>query len=106
VAVTAEAALAALAEPRRRAMLLLVRNQPRSVNDIASHFEISQQAVSLHLHVLKDAGLVEVQPEGPRRLYTIRPEGLASLEAFLSEFWPENLDRLKSAVELSKHHDP
>jgi DNA-binding transcriptional ArsR family regulator len=97
--VTAEAAFAALAEPRRRAMLLLVRDQPRSVNEIASHFDISQQAVSQHLHILKGAGLMAVHPDGQRRLYAIRPEGLEAVERFLSEFWPENLRRLKSAVE-------
>ena len=94
-----EGAFAALAEPRRREMLLLVRNAPRSVNEIAAHFDITQQAVSQHLHVLKDAGLVVVQPDGPRRLYQARPEGLAEVEAFLARFWPERLGRLKSAVE-------
>jgi len=94
-----EAAFAALAEPRRRAMLLLVRDQPRSVNEIAAHFDISQQAVSQHLKVLKDAGLVAVQPQAQRRLYTVRPEGLESLESFLAEFWPASLQRLKQTVE-------
>jgi DNA-binding transcriptional ArsR family regulator len=100
--VTAEAAFAALAEPRRRAMLLLVRDQPRSVNEIATHFDITQQAVSQHLHVLKDAGLVDVHPDGQRRLYAIRPEGLEAVQQFLSELWPESLGRLKSAVESNK----
>jgi DNA-binding transcriptional ArsR family regulator len=99
---TAEAALVALAEPRRRAILMLVRDQPRSVNEIAAQFDISQQAVSQHLHVLRDAGLVEVHPDGPRRLYAIRPEGLTSVEHFLSEFWPERLRRLKSTIESKK----
>ena len=63
----AEAAFSALAEPRRRAMLLLVRDEPRSVGEIAAHFDISQQAVSQHLRVLHDAGLVLVRPEGQRR---------------------------------------
>lgn len=94
-----EATFAALAEPRRRAILLLVRDRPRSVNEIARHFDISQQAVSLHLQVLKAAGLVDVRPEGQRRLYRVRPEGLESVEAFLAEFWPDRLGRLKSAVE-------
>jgi len=80
-------------------MLMLVRDQPRSVNEIAAQFDISQQAVSQHLHVLKDAGLVEVRPDGSRRLYAIRPEGLTSVEQFLSEFWPESLGRLKSTIE-------
>ena len=96
---SAEAALAALAEPRRRAMLLLVRDQPRSVGEIAEHFQITQQAVSQHLKVLRDAGLVEVRAERQRRLYLVRPEGLQSVEAFLAELWPASLQHLKSAVE-------
>lgn len=97
--VSAEAALVALAEPRRRAMLLLVRDQPRSVGEIAEHFDITQQAVSQHLKVLRDAGLVEVRPDHQRRLYVIRPDGLESLDAFLAELWPAGLQRLKQAVE-------
>ena len=96
---SAEAAFAALAEPRRRAMLLLVRDEPRSVTEIARHFDITQQAVSQHLKVLREAGLVAVRPEGQRRLYVVRPEGLESLEAFLAQLWPASLERLKRAVE-------
>jgi DNA-binding transcriptional ArsR family regulator len=80
-------------------MLMLVRDEPRSVNQIAEHFDISQQAVSQHLKVLRDAGLVAVQPQGQRRLYVVRPEGLESLEALLAELWPASLARLKHAVE-------
>jgi DNA-binding transcriptional ArsR family regulator len=94
-----EAAFRALAEPRRRAMLRLVRDRPRSVNEIAEHFEITQQAVSQHLKVLKDAGLVAVRPQGQRRLYMVRPEGLDSIRDLLEEFWPKSLERLKRAVE-------
>ncbi len=80
-------------------MLLLVRDQPRSVGEIAEHFQITQQAVSQHLKVLRDAGLVEVRAERQRRLYLVRPEGLRSVEAFLAELWPASLQHLKSAVE-------
>lgn len=97
--VTADAAIAALAEPRRRAILMLVRDEPRSVNEIAEHFDVSQQAVSQHLKVLREAGLVEVRPDRQRRLYVVRPEGLASLERFLAQLWPSSLQRLKRAVE-------
>jgi len=97
-----EAAFAALAEPRRRAMLLLVRDEPRSVNEIAAHFDISQQAVSQHLQVLREAGLVHVQPQGQRRLYAVRAEGLESAREYLEQFWPESLQRLKTAVESKK----
>lgn len=83
-------------------MLRLVRDEPRSVGEIASQFDVSQQAVSQHLQVLKDAGLVAVRKEGQRRLYVVRPEGLETLEAFLSELWPAGLARLKDAVE-SEH---
>ena len=96
---SAEAALAALAEPRRRAIVMLVRDEARSVNEIAAHFEISQQAVSQHLQVLKDAGLLAVRPQGQRRLYAVRPEGLESVREFLAQFWPERLEDLKQAVE-------
>ena len=96
---TAETALAALAEPRRRAILQLVRDEPRSVNEIAAHFDVSQQAVSQHLQVLKEAGLVAVRPQGQRRLYAVRTEGLASVRDLLDEFWPTGLQNLKDVVE-------
>ena len=95
----ADAVLRALAEPRRREMLRLVRDEPRSVGEIADHFDITQQAVSQHLHVLREAGLVGVRKEGRRRLYLVRPEGLVTLDAFLAELWPTGLERLKRAVE-------
>lgn len=98
----AEAVLRALAEPRRRAMLRVVRDEPRSVGEIAAHFDISQQAVSQHLQVLREAGLVAVRREGQRRLYVVRPEGLETLETFLADLWPAGLQRLKRAVESDR----
>ena len=94
-----EPAFHALADPRRRAILRLIRDQPRSVNEIAAQFDITQQGISLHLKVLRDAGLVAVRADGQRHLYVVRPEGLAALRDFLAEFWPEQLQRLKQAVE-------
>jgi DNA-binding transcriptional ArsR family regulator len=94
-----EAAFQALAEPRRRDILRLVRDRPRSVNEIADHFDVTQQAISQHLKVLRDAGLVAVRPHGQQRLYVVRPEGLDALRDFLAEFWPGQLQRLKHAVE-------
>src|SRR5262249_51979614 len=99
LATMSEAALQALAEPRRRDILRLVRDQPRSVNEIAAQFDITQQAVSQHLKVLKEAGLVAVQPQGQRRLYVGCPEALAALRGFLADFWPQSLQRLKDAAE-------
>jgi DNA-binding transcriptional ArsR family regulator len=94
-----EAAFHALAEPHRRDILRLLRDRPQSVSEIAGQFNITQQAVSLHLKVLRDAGLVAVRPQGRRRLYAVRLEGLAGLRDFLAEFWPDSLQRLKQAVE-------
>lgn len=93
-------AFAVLAEPRRRAILSLVRDEPRAASDIAREFpDITQQAVSLHLRALSDAGLVEVRPAGRRRLYVLRPEGLQPVRDYLDELWPARLDLLKQAVE-------
>jgi DNA-binding transcriptional ArsR family regulator len=94
-----EAVLRALAEPRRQAILRLVRDEPRSVGEIVDHFEITQQAVSQHLQVLSEAGLVHVRRHGKRRLYVVDPQGLELLDRFLAELWPAGLRRLKEAVE-------
>jgi DNA-binding transcriptional ArsR family regulator len=94
-----QAVLKALAEPRRQAILRLVRDRPRSVGEIGQHFEISQQAVSQHLQVLADAGLLDVSRDGKRRLYVVNPDGLEALERFLASLWPAGLRRLKKAVE-------
>jgi DNA-binding transcriptional ArsR family regulator len=99
MATSAEEVLKALAEPRRQQILRLVRATPRSVGEIAEQIDITQQAVSQHLQVLKDAGLVAVRQHGTRRLYAIRPDGLESLDRFLTELWPAGLQRLKAAVE-------
>jgi len=102
MAASAEEVLKALAEPRRQQILRLVRATPRSVGEIAEQVDITQQAVSQHLQVLKDAGLVAVRQDGTRRLYAIRPDGLASLDRFLAELWPAGLQRLKAAVEADE----
>ena len=94
-----EAAFRAIGEPHRRDILRLLREGPRPVNEIAERFDITQQAVSQHLKVLRDAGLVAVSARGQQRLYAIRLEGLAGLRDFLAEFWPDSLTRLKQAVE-------
>ena len=94
-----EAALKAIAEPRRRAILRLVRDQERSAGEIASQFDVSRPAVSQHLSVLKEAGLVSERRNGTRRLYRARPEGLTGLRAFLDEFWDVRLEALKREAE-------
>jgi DNA-binding transcriptional ArsR family regulator len=94
-----EAALRALAAPRRRRMLLLVRDGELSAGEIAAHFDVTRPAVSQHLTVLKEAGLVDERRDGTRRLYRARPEGLAQLKIFLEEFWDDRLDALKAEAE-------
>jgi DNA-binding transcriptional ArsR family regulator len=98
-----EAVLRALAEPRRQAILRLVRDKPHSVNEIGKHLgDISQQAVSQHLQVLADAGLVDMHKDGKRRLYIVNPQGLETLERFLASLWPSGLRKLKKAVESNR----
>jgi len=94
-----EAALKAIAEPRRRAILSLVREGELSAGEIASHFEVTRPAVSQHLNVLKEAGLVSERRNGTRRLYRARPEGLVELRDFLNGFWDVRLEALKHEAE-------
>jgi DNA-binding transcriptional ArsR family regulator len=94
-----EAALKAIAEPTRRQILVLVRGGERSAGEIASHFDVTRPAVSQHLTVLKDAGLITERRDGTRRLYSARLEGLQDLRKFLEEFWDERLTRLKQLAE-------
>jgi DNA-binding transcriptional ArsR family regulator len=94
-----EEALKALAEPRRRRILELVRDEELTAGAIASQFDVSRPAVSQHLQVLEGAGLVTVRRDGTRRLYRARPEGLAELKDFLEGFWGSQLLRLKHVVE-------
>ena len=94
-----EAALKAIAAPRRRQILSLVRDGELSAGEIASHFDVTRPAVSQHLNVLKEAGLVSERRNGTRRLYRARPEGLTELKAFLEEFWDVRLEALKRESE-------
>ena len=94
-----DAVLRALADPHRRQILRLVQHVELPAGQIASHFELTQQAVSQHLTVLKRAGLLAERREGTRRLYSLRPESLQPLSRLLDEFWPDALTRLKQTVE-------
>ena len=94
-----EAALKAIAAPRRRQILTLVGDGELSAGEIASHFDVSRPAVSQHLNVLKEAGLVNERRNGTRRLYRARPEGLVEVKEFLEEFWDERLEALKREAE-------
>ena len=97
-----ETALKAIAAPRRRQILRLVRDGELTAGQIASHFDVTRPAVSQHLTVLKEAGLVDERRNGTRRLYRVRPEGLAELRAFLDEFWDERLATLKREAERAE----
>jgi DNA-binding transcriptional ArsR family regulator len=97
-----DAALKAIAEPRRRQILRLVWDAERSAGEIAAHFEVTRPAISQHLTVLKEAGLLRERREGTRRLYRARPEGLDELRAYLDSFWSDNLETLKRAAEAEE----
>ena len=97
-----EAVAHAIAAPRRRAILHLVRDDELSAGEIASHFDVTRPAVSQHLRVLKDAALLAERRDGTRRLYRARPEGLAELKAFVEDFWDDGLDRLKREAEAEQ----
>lgn len=99
---TPDAVLKALADPHRRHMLKLVQTGELAAGQIASHFDMTQQAVSLHLKTLERAGLLNGRPDGTRRMYSLRPEGLDSVREVLSDLWPDALARLKRAVEAGK----
>src|SRR5213083_1506816 len=94
-----DAALKAIAGPRRRQILTLVRDGELAAGEIAAHFDVTRPAVSQHLNVLKEAGLVSERRNGTRRLYRARPEGLAELRDFLQEFWDVRLEALKREAE-------
>jgi DNA-binding transcriptional ArsR family regulator len=90
---------AALADPTRRAVLERLREGPRPVGELARDLPVSRPAVSQHLRVLKDAGLVTERREGTRRLYRIDPNGLAALRDYFDDFWNEALAAFKAAAE-------
>jgi DNA-binding transcriptional ArsR family regulator len=88
-----EATLDALGDRTRRMILTRLRDGPLAVVDIARGLQVSRPAVSQHLRVLKDAGLVSDSPSGNRRLYAVDPRGLAELRRFLESFWTDALGR-------------
>lgn len=95
-------ALKAIAEPRRRDILRLVWREERSVGDIAAHFDVSRPAISQHLRVLEQAGLVTLRREGRRSIYRARREAVHQLRAYLVAFWDTELAGLKAAAERAE----
>ena len=91
--------ISALADPTRRAVLERLRDGPRPVGEIASGLPVTRPAVSQHLKVLKEAGLVTDRSVGTRRIYYIDPKGLGAMRAWLDQFWESALDSFKLAAE-------
>lgn len=98
-----EAALHAISHRGRRVMLRLAWDSERSSTELADAAGLSRSAASQHLKVLRDAGLVHVRVDANRRLYQVDPERLATLRAFLDDFWGDHLDSLKETAE--RMHD-
>src|SRR5919205_2018227 len=92
-------AMDALGDRTRRAIFEQLRSGPRSVGEIADELPISRPAVSQHLRVLKDAGLVTERRDGTRRFYRIDPDGLAAIRDYFDDFWNEALAAFKAAAE-------
>jgi DNA-binding transcriptional ArsR family regulator len=92
----------ALADERRRDILKLLRSRELSVGDVAARFDVTQPAISQHLKVLKNAGLVNERREGARHMYSARPEGFAELQDFLAAFFDDALLALKEAAEAEE----
>src|SRR5438067_452462 len=98
--------LRALADPHRREILRLVQHAELPAGQIAAGFTLTQQAVSQHIGVLKQAGLLSERRDGTRRLYRLQRESLQPVRDMLEEFWPDALTRLKKAVETTHPRPP
>ena len=94
-----EEALQALGDPTRRSVLEELRDGPQAVGAIAARLPVSRPAVSQHLRVLKEAGLVTERQNGTRRLYRVDPDGLAEVREYLEGFWEEALANFKAVAE-------
>lgn len=98
-------AFAALADPTRRAVFERLAEGPRAVGALAEDLPVSRPAVSQHLKVLRDAGLVVDERDGARRIYRVDPRGVAELRAYLDRFWTANLAAFKRAAETPPEED-
>ncbi len=95
-------AFTALGDPTRRAIFELLGSRPSAVGELASELPVSRPAVSQHLKVLKEAGLVIDRPDGNRRIYQLDPDGVEALRAYLDKFWKRSMTAFKVAVEEDK----
>jgi len=96
---------AALTDPTRRAVFERLRHGPRHVGEIARGLPVTRPAVSQHLKVLKEAGLVDDHPEGTRRIYQIDPKGLGAMRAWLDQFWDSALNAFAAEVERASKEE-
>ncbi len=99
------AAFAALADPTRRRVFERLASGPAAVGTLAEGLPVSRPAVSQHLKVLREAGLVSDRPEGTRRVYQIDPKGLGALRAWLDQFWAVALEAYAAEVERQEQED-
>jgi DNA-binding transcriptional ArsR family regulator len=95
----------ALADPTRRTIFESVATRPRSVGELAGELPVSRPAVSQHLRVLKDAGLVIDRPVGTRRIYAADPAGLEELRTYIDQFWAKTLTAFKAVAEQTDEED-
>jgi len=102
VATYEDAGLGLLGDPTRRAIFELLARRPSSVGELAERLPISRPAVSQHLRVLKDGGLVVVQAEGTRRVYRLNPDGVAALRAWLDRVWDDALTAFQKTTEADE----
>jgi DNA-binding transcriptional ArsR family regulator len=99
-----DVALRALADPRRRQILALVHDRELPAGEIAGRFDVTRPAISQHLTVLREAGLVIERRQGTRRLYRARLAGAAELRQWLESFWDEGLARMQAAAEAEERN--
>jgi DNA-binding transcriptional ArsR family regulator len=97
--------LGLLGDPTRRAIFELLARRPRTVGELAQQLPITRSAVSQHLRVLKDGGLVMSRAEGTRRIYRLNPDGVTALRAYLDRVWAEALTAFAKATQAAPH-DP
>jgi DNA-binding transcriptional ArsR family regulator len=97
-----DAAARAIADPRRREILRLTWPDERAAGEIAANFDVTRPAISQHLTILREAGLISERRQGARRLYRARPEGLVGLRTFVDQFWDQSLARLAQAAEAEQ----
>ncbi len=94
-----DALLTVLGDDTRRSILRLLRDGPRPVGELVDALPVSQPAVSQHLKVLREAGIVEVEKDGRRRIYRVRPEGLEPLRAYVESFWSGAMEAFRSSFD-------